>query len=113
MNEPSSTQARQLLESLYVKNGVASDADWSAVEDTQLVGVRGDAESGDSAFQSLMAHLVMDKAESPDQAKRLTAALAGIKAFMVHEILDELPTTSLEDLKSAADAAGYDIEVLV
>ena len=110
MSTLTDTQALQVLDALYA-DGVDKDADWSAV-DSDISAHRDGAESGDSALQSLMTFLVADKVQGTEQVQRVEAALAGIKQFMIHEILEELPTTSIEDLKAAADKAGYDLEII-
>ncbi|TDD93847.1 hypothetical protein [Actinomadura rubrisoli] len=107
-----SIPAKELLDGLYAQ-GAEHDADWSGVTDDTLQALRQAADSGDAALQSLMTNLAFSKFQGQaDQAQRLSSALAGIKAFMVAEIFDELPTTSIEELRAAAEAAGYDVEVL-
>lgn len=54
----------------------------------------------------------MNNATDGEQARRLSNSLADIKQFLVHEIIKEFPTTSVEALSEAAEAAGYEIEVL-
>lgn len=112
MSTTSTNTVTEILTSLYAE-GVSEDANWekltaAGVEDLPTAR----AETGDSALQTLMGQLALDKAESPEQAQRIATALAGIKQFMVHEILEELPTTSIEDLRAAADKAGYDLEII-
>jgi hypothetical protein len=106
------TSPKEMLGALY-EGGVEHDADWSGVDDDKLQALRKAAESGDAALQSLMTNLAFSKFQGEaDQAQRLSSALAGIKQFMVAEIFDELPNTSIEDMRAAAEAAGYDVEIL-
>jgi hypothetical protein len=106
------TSPKEMLDALYA-GGVERDADWSGVDDNKLQALRKAAESGDEALQSLMTNLAFSKFEGDaDQAQRLSSSLGGIKALMVTEIFDELPNTSLEDMRAAAEAAGYDVEIL-
>jgi len=104
--------ARELIESLYAE-GVELDANWDSIDDETLQKLREAHASGDEALQSLLANLAFNKFENADQAERIAASMAGIKAAIVEQIFEEFPTTSLADLKAAADKAGYDIEVLV
>jgi len=107
-----STDARTLIDSLYA-DGVELDANWDSIDDETLTKLREAHESGDEALQSLLANLAFNKFETADQADRIAASMAGIKAAIVENIFEEFPATSLADLKEAADKAGYDIEVLV
>ncbi|MBO0651443.1 hypothetical protein J1792_01075 [Streptomyces triculaminicus] len=110
-NTAVTTPAKQLLDGLYAE-GVQADANWDGVSEEALLKLREAAASGDEALQSLMANLAFSKFEDAEQATRLSSSLAGIKQFMVTEIFEELPTTSVEDLRAAAEAAGYDVEIL-
>jgi hypothetical protein len=103
--------AREFLETFYAK-GVEFDADWGDVDEEVLVKLREAAASGDEALQSLLASLAFSKFETTEQAARLSAALGGIKMMAVTDLFAELPLTSLEDLRAAAEAAGYDVEIL-
>ncbi|GAA2486139.1 hypothetical protein [Streptomyces gobitricini] len=105
------TQAHQMLTGLYA-SGAQFDADWSGVDDETMAKLRDAAASGDEALQTLLTNLAFTKFEGADQAARLSASLAGIKQAAVAEIFDELPTTSIEDLRAAAEAAGYEVEIL-
>lgn len=104
--------ARDLIESLY-EGGVELDANWEDIDDETLQQLRDAHASGDEALQNLLATLAFNKFETADQADRIAASMAGIKMAMVSQIFDEFPTSSLEDLRTAADKAGYDVEVLV
>ncbi|UGY92399.1 hypothetical protein [Streptomyces gobiensis] len=110
-NVTTTTEAHQMLDSLYAV-GAQFDADWSGVGDETLAGLREAAASGDEALQKLLTNLAFTKFEGADQAARLSASLAGIKQAAVAEIFEELPTTSIEDLRVAAEAAGYEVEIL-
>jgi hypothetical protein len=103
--------AREFLETFYAK-GVEFDADWDHVDEEVLVKLREAAASGDEALQSLLASLAFSKFKTAEQAARLSAALGGIKMMSVTDLFEELPHTSLEDLRAAAEAAGYEVEVL-
>lgn len=103
--------AQQMMNGLYA-NGAEFDADWSAVGDETLTRLREAAESGDEALQSLLTNLAFSKFENADQASRLAASLAGIKQAVIMDLFEELPTTSIDDLRAAAEAAGYEVEVL-
>ncbi|MFH8567278.1 hypothetical protein [Streptomyces sp. NPDC017993] len=103
--------AQQMMTGLYA-DGAQFDADWSKVDDATLAKLREAAASGDEALQSLLTSLAFSKFEGADQATRLSASLAGIKQAAVAEIFEELPTTSIEDLRVAAEAAGYEVEIL-
>ncbi|MFE2286465.1 hypothetical protein ACFXDJ_20155 [Streptomyces sp. NPDC059443] len=104
--------AKQMMAALYAK-GAEFDADWSGVGEETLTRLREAYESGDAALQSVLTNLAFSKFSSPDQATRLAASLGGIKQALVASIFDELPTTSIEDLRAAAEAAGFEVEVLV
>lgn len=106
------SEAKKLMESLY-EGGVENDADWSHIDDSVLQKFREAHESGDAAVQHLLATLAFNKFETAEEADRIAASMGGIKAAMVGQIFEDFPTSSLEDLKEAADKAGYDIEVLV
>ncbi|MGW1493555.1 hypothetical protein [Streptomyces sp. NPDC002402] len=110
-NAITTTEAHQVLDGLYAA-GAEFDADWSGVGDQTVAKLREAAASGDEALQTLLTNLAFTKFEGADQAARLSASLAGIKQAAVAEIFDELPTTSIEDLRVAAEAAGYEVEVL-
>ncbi|MFE2111043.1 hypothetical protein ACFXAF_34965 [Kitasatospora sp. NPDC059463] len=110
-NAITTTEARQMLDGLYA-GGAQFDADWSAVGDETLAKLREAAASGDEALQTLLTNLAFNKFVDADQATRLSASLGGIKQAAVMEVFDELPTTSLEDLRAAAEAAGYEVEIL-
>ncbi|MER6111641.1 hypothetical protein ACWGPD_23185 [Streptomyces hirsutus] len=103
--------AQQMLAALYA-NGTEFDADFSKVDDATLAKLREASASGDEALQSLLTTLAFNKFEGADQASRLSASLAGIKQAAVAEIFEELPTTSIDELRAAAEAAGYEVEVL-
>jgi hypothetical protein len=103
--------AQQMMEGLYA-DGEQFDADWSRVDDAILQRVREAAVSGDEALQSLLTTLAFSKFDGSEQALRLSASLAGIKQVVVAEIFEELPTTSIDDLRAAAEAAGYEVEIL-
>ncbi|MEV5340327.1 hypothetical protein AB0K93_17900 [Streptomyces sp. NPDC052676] len=103
--------AQQMMNGLYA-DGAQFDADWSQVDDATLAKLREAAASGDEALQSLLTSLAFSKFEGAEQAARLSASLAGIKQAAVAEIFEELPTTSIEDLRAAAEAAGYEVEIL-
>ncbi|MEY9843307.1 hypothetical protein [Streptacidiphilus sp. MAP5-3] len=103
--------AKQLMANLYA-NGAEFDADWSGVSDEAMTRLREASESGDAAVQSVLTNLAFSKFEDADQARRLAASLAGIKQAVTASIFDELPTTSIDDLRAAAEAAGYEVEVL-
>ncbi|MER5640316.1 hypothetical protein ABT095_25640 [Kitasatospora sp. NPDC002227] len=105
------TPAHQILHSLYA-NGAQLDADWDGIDDDTLAKLREAALSGDEALQTLLTNLAFTKFEGAEQAARLSASLAGIKQAAVAEIFEELPTTSIEDLRAAAEAAGYEVEIL-
>ncbi len=107
-----SIDAKQMMANLYA-NGAEFDADWSGISDESLTALREASESGDAALQSVLTNLAFSKFSTPAQAGRLAASLAGIKQATVASIFDELPTTSIEDLRVAAEAAGYEVEVLV
>lgn len=104
-------EAKKLLESLY-EGGVDKDADWSNIDDELLQKFRSAYESGDAAVQHLLATLAFNKFETAEEADRIAASMGGIKMAMVGQIFEDFPTSSLEDLKEAADKAGYDIEIL-
>ena len=103
--------AQQMMNGLYA-NGAELDADWSAVSDEHVARLREAAESGDEAVQTLLTNLAFSKFENAEQASRLAASLAGIKQAVIMDLFEELPTTSIDDLRSAAEAAGYEVEVL-
>jgi hypothetical protein len=105
-------EARRMIESLY-DDGVELDANWDSVDDEVVRRVRDAHQTGDEAVQSVLANLAFSKLTTAEQADRIAASMAGIKQRMVAEIFEEFPTTSLEDLRAAADAAGYDIEKMV
>ena len=88
------------------------DANWETLDDDVLSRLREAHQSGDAALQSLLANLAFNKFETAEQAERVAASMAGIKQATVSKIFEEFPTTSLDDLRAAADRAGYDIEVL-
>lgn len=106
-----SPAAQRLLDGLYA-NGAGLDANWEGFSDESLVKLRSAAVSGDEAVQALLVQLAFSKFQDSEQALRLSASLAGIKAAAVTEIFDEFPTTSVDDLRAAAEAAGYEVEVL-
>lgn len=110
-NVITTTEAHQMLDGLYA-GGAQFDADWSGVADETIAKLRDAAASGDEALQSLLTNLAFNKFDGSDQASRLSASLAGIKQAAVMEVFDELPTTSIEDLRAAAEAAGYEVEIL-
>ncbi len=105
------TSAQQIMAGLYA-NGAEFDADFSGVADETLTKLREASESGDETVQKLMTQLAFSKFQDAEQAKRLAASLAGIKQAVTMDLFEELPTTSIEDLRAAAEAAGYEVEVL-
>lgn len=88
------------------------DANWQVAEKAGILDLSEQAGSGDEALQILMRQLLIDKSEPGEQSERLYTALAGIKQFVIEDFLRELPTTSIEDLRDAADKAGYDLEII-
>ncbi|WP_406303815.1 hypothetical protein OHA61_17545 [Streptomyces sp. NBC_00885] len=110
-NTTVTSPAQTMLTGLYA-SGAQFDADWSTVDDVTLGKLREAAASGDEALQSLLTTLAFNKFEGGDQASRLSASLAGIKQAAVAEVFEELPTTSIADLRAAAEAAGYEVEIL-
>ncbi|MBM7459952.1 hypothetical protein ACIBED_07115 [Rhodococcus coprophilus] len=100
------------LRSLYADEKPSTDADLTVLNSSAADSIRTERESGDDALQAILAQFVMNNATDGEQARRLSNALAGIKQFLVHEIITEFPTTSVEALSEAAEAAGYEIEVL-
>lgn len=63
------------------------------------------------AFHAILTHFAPE--DSLDAERIRSAALAGIKMrAMEFEEFGEFPTTSIEELRAAAEAAGYEIEVL-
>lgn len=114
VDSDSEVRAREFLSALYADPETAkvTDADWSGAVDSKLIGLREQAESGDEALQSLMLNFVLHNAQDGAQAKRLSTVIAGIKMALVSEIMHEFPTASMEELVSAAAAAGYDVDVL-
>jgi hypothetical protein len=103
--------ARKFFGTLY-EDGEDASADWSSAV-TPLVAKMGDnVVAGDQALQSLMVNFVLNNADSIDQVKGMSAALAGIKQLMVTEIVKEFPHSSIEELIAAARESGYDVQVL-
>ena len=111
VTDVSEKSGREIIESLYA-GGVEFDANWETLDDDVLSRLREAHQSGDAALQSLLANLAFNKFETAEQAERVAASMAGIKQATVSKIFEEFPTTSLDDLRAAADRAGYDIEVL-
>lgn len=113
MSDPAATRpAKELLERLYADD-TECDADFDATGDPALMRLRDACESGDEALRKLMSNLAFTKFDGDsDQAARVAAALGAIMQYMVNEVLDGLPTTTVADLRDAADAAGWDIEIL-
>lgn len=107
----STAAAQHMMAGLYEK-GAEFDADWSGVADDTLIKLREASISGDAALQSLLTTLAFSKFDGSEQASRLSSSLAGIKQAVTLEIFEELPTTSVEDLRAAAEAAGYEVEIL-
>lgn len=103
--------ARTLIEALY-RDGAHLDANWDHITDESLRKLREAAASGDEAVQKLLTEMAFSNFQDVDEASRLLPALAGIKAALVTEMFSQFPTTSVDDLRAAAEAAGYDVEVL-
>lgn len=103
---------KEFFANLYEEEQIMPAAEYERVVSRLAVKASGNTMFGDQALQSLLVNFVTENAKSLDEVKDLRAALAGIKQRAVSSIANAFPNANVDELISAARAAGYDVKIL-